>query len=69
MSEKQKRVHENLKQLTFTQSDDALHPLHVRIQTPDGIDIGLWLDRWQTVETIVWLQRLISHDNMIESEM
>ncbi len=61
-----KRVHENLKQLTFTKSDDPYHPLHVRIQTPSGVDVGLWLDRWQTVEVVSWLhQHLVSSDSMI----
>ena len=59
-----KRIHENLKQLTLTQSDDPYHPLHIRIQTPDGVDISMWLDRWQTVDTIVWLQRLVTVDRM-----
>ena len=59
-----KRVHENLKQLTFTKTGDTHHSLHVRIQTPDGVDIGLWLDRWQTVDVISWLHGLISCDRM-----
>lgn len=61
-----KRVHENLKQLTFTKTEDRYHPLHVRIQTPDKVDIGLWLDRWQTVDVVSWLQSLVSVESMVD---
>lgn len=69
MISEEKRVHENLKQLTFTKTGDKHHPLHVRIQTPDKVDIGLWLDRWQTVDVVSWLQSLVSIDSNKKEEI